>query len=397
MSNIRFLMDMTRADIISRRWESGSSADDLAVLPGANKFVTAEKRFLDFYDGTTGEIRSVLTLDGPEKIKKIGVIPGTKLIFVSPKSMAIYTVDYVTEKVFKKDVVNFTKAPVFDFIEGYRIAIVELPKQNGVGYLSILTINCPCENGFCEINMQNSSCEGCNENYLLNHEKMCVYCPKEYFDWDPDYRTCTPKSCHKTCATCSETNKGPDGCTSCHYGAHLHEGACTKCDFDNKMFIDGKCEYKPCHHTCSSCYNDKTRFGCVTCPKSSFPKGDGTCQHCPEDLYVWDWFSKTCSDLPCHSSCGSCDTDKTELGCLTCRERYSFRLASGPPEGKKGRCVVCNLDTNVWWKERCMPIPCHTSCLTCMGVGDNDCLTCRQGDGWVGGSCVGLDKFDDAI
>ena len=178
---------------------------------------------------------------------------------------------------------------------------------------------------------------------------------------------CVP--CHWGCETCSKSPLGSVNCTACRNGYLRHAETCVDaCPggyYENReLNICSSCSGVTKH--CGAC----SASSCLSC---NFPYylEDGYCQNCPVGTYrpqYTDYFSDTgtysvigqsgSSCAPCDSNCNSCNA----TSCLSCN--YPYILQNGyctcPERTYGGSDVLC----------------CHSSCKTCSGPSDRQCLGC---------------------
>ncbi|XP_034490855.1 furin-like protease 2 isoform X1 [Drosophila innubila] len=167
-------------------------------------------------------------------------------------------------------------------------------------------------------------------------------------------------SCDAECGTLGCFGRGPTQCVACsHY--RLDNTCVSRCpprSFPNQV---GICW--PCHDSCETCAGAGPD-SCLTCAPAHLHVTDlAVClQVCP-DGYFEDVKNRTC--VPCEPNCASCQ-DRPEY-CTSCDHHLVMH---------ENKCYsACPLDTYETEENKCAY--CHSSCATCNGATENDCITCR--------------------
>eukprot|EP01017_Pseudomicrothorax_dubius_P006222 TRINITY_DN1173_c0_g1_i10.p1 TRINITY_DN1173_c0_g1~~TRINITY_DN1173_c0_g1_i10.p1 ORF type:complete len:751 (-),score=71.85 TRINITY_DN1173_c0_g1_i10:72-2324(-) len=202
---------------------------------------------------------------------------------------------------------------------------------------------------------------------------------------------CTKSNCDSTCKTCS----GPA------------KNQCTSCKHTNAKLINGECN--SCHPVCATCdeYNEFKCKSCgqnqdlvdqnggktckckngfysekasplncqaYTCDKSckecKGPKND-QCTSCPQD---YELINGKCEKIICHPNCKTCSGSKDNQ-CTSCVDGATLK------DTQNGKTCTCLETFKVASTSplKCEKIPCHHSCDTCTGAGDDECASCRDG------------------
>ncbi|XP_062140559.1 furin-like protease 2 isoform X2 [Drosophila sulfurigaster albostrigata] len=167
-------------------------------------------------------------------------------------------------------------------------------------------------------------------------------------------------SCDAECGTLGCYGRGPTQCVACsHY--RLDNTCVSRCpprSFPNQV---GICW--PCHDSCETCAGAGPD-SCLTCAPAHLHVTDlAVCvQNCP-DGYFEDMKNRTC--VPCEPNCASCQ-DRPEF-CTSCDHHLVMH---------ENKCYsACPLDSYETEENKCAY--CHSSCATCNGATENDCITCR--------------------
>ncbi|XP_016951901.1 furin-like protease 2 isoform X4 [Drosophila biarmipes] len=180
----------------------------------------------------------------------------------------------------------------------------------------------------------------------------------------PDARDGDKKILHSCDAECDSSGcygRGPTQCVACsHY--RLDNTCVSRCpprSFPNQV---GICW--PCHDTCETCAGAGPD-SCLTCAPAHLHVIDlAVClQFCP-DGYFENSRNRTC--VPCEPNCASCQ-DHPEF-CTSCDHHLVMH---------ENKCYsACPLDTYETEDNKCAF--CHSTCATCNGPTDQNCITCRS-------------------
>ncbi|XP_017011796.3 furin-like protease 2 isoform X3 [Drosophila takahashii] len=180
----------------------------------------------------------------------------------------------------------------------------------------------------------------------------------------PDERDGDKKILHSCDAECDSSGcygRGPTQCVACsHY--RLDNTCVSRCpprSFPNQV---GICW--PCHDTCETCAGAGPD-SCLTCAPAHLHVIDlAVClQFCP-DGYFENSRNRTC--VPCEPNCASCQ-DHPEF-CTSCDHHLVMH---------ENKCYsACPLDTYETEDNKCAF--CHSTCATCNGPTDQNCITCRS-------------------
>ncbi|XP_053949686.1 furin-like protease 2 isoform X1 [Anastrepha ludens] len=183
-------------------------------------------------------------------------------------------------------------------------------------------------------------------------------CPDGYYE-NYDNKTCVP--CEANCASCQDR---PDYCTSCEHHLVMHEHKCySACPLHTYETEDYNCA--SCHSSCATC-NGSAESQCITCRSGRFAL-DGKClNNCPDGYYA-DKKRQEC--VACPTGCATCSSNGF---CLTCHENWT--------RNKKGKCIISgseNCDESEYYdNNHCHT--CHSTCETCDGPTESNCLSCPQ-------------------
>lgn len=278
----------------------------------------------------------------------------------------------------------------------------------------------------CELCARN--CKECTKGTMddctecaLGYENINNYCTIICGDFkvrNALINECT--DCHPSCHTCS-TNLIGD-CIQCSSGREKYNGICEYvCKANEFRDITNNGECKKCHSLCETC-TERTVKDCQTCYKKAvLIESENYCKPICTDIQWVDL--DVCKD--CHPSCKTCQGD-LESQCLTCFENEDLineecicdttkslykstdngkclkcdtRCSTCTSGGLKG-CSTCSSDfylnqpTSPSTNGEHMPclidcppnsftnealkacIVCHSSCNTCSGITEEECLSC---------------------
>ena len=248
---------------------------------------------------------------------------------------------------------------------------------------------CQTNNGFyIDTSNTKDTCEECQEDYCLtcNESHECLVCESPYY---PSAGICLECEINSgsyldsnQCFDCSVANClicPSDTCTQCEAEYALGGGSttCEHCPSEG-FFIDGIGDGNdvctPCIDGCLTCDNDST---CITCDSSSNYHKTSTsecfeCDTSGNSRFVENP-NPTC--MECNAPCATCNTSPTD--CATCT---APRVLSTDPDTSIGSCTIPPIPIPTPQPSTPPPQPvnndCHSTCLTCDGLTDSDCLTC---------------------
>lgn len=224
------------------------------------------------------------------------------------------------------------------------------------------------------------NCEQCSSIEL----RGCLVC-KSGFYLTPD-RTCKSQppigffikaglvtQCQFSCASCLDESF--NSCLSCLHtplynlviqDTSAQKGICVSPCPDSFSAVNGVC--KECHGSCLRCNiflgETDSWKGCIECYSDKVLRADGQCHNnCPTYWYVGP--SRKCR--PCHSSCKTCFGD-FDTNCLSCKSNKLLISDTG-------RCQS-NCPSNQYYIDNKICYPCDPTCATCGGSTSSDCKSC---------------------
>ncbi|XP_059222311.1 furin-like protease 2 isoform X2 [Stomoxys calcitrans] len=204
------------------------------------------------------------------------------------------------------------------------------------------------------------SCLTCAPAHLhVTDLAVCLQvCPEGYYE-NYDNNTCVP--CEANCGSCQDR---PDYCTSCEHHLVMHEHKCfSSCPLHTYETEEYNCA--SCHSSCATC-NGSAESQCITCRSGRFAY-DGKCLNSCPDGYYADKKRQEC--VSCPTGCATCSSNGF---CLTCKDNWT--------RNKKGKCIITgseNCDESEYYdNNHCHP--CHSTCETCDGPTESNCLSCPQ-------------------
>ncbi|XP_041766317.1 furin-like protease 2 isoform X2 [Anopheles merus] len=216
------------------------------------------------------------------------------------------------------------------------------------------------------------SCLTCAPAHLyVTDLAVCLQvCPEGYYE-NYDNRTCVP--CEANCASCQDR---PDYCTSCDHHLVMHEHRCyAACPKNTYETEDYNCA--DCHPSCATC-NGSSESQCILCRAGRFAH-EGRCLNACPDGYYGDKKRHEC--IACPHGCATCGNGAV---CITCHDNWTMN--------RKGKCIANgnnNCDESEYFENgHCHP--CHSTCETCTGPTENECLTCASNLLLQGARCVNV-------
>ncbi|KZC04039.1 Furin-like protease 2 [Dufourea novaeangliae] len=182
--------------------------------------------------------------------------------------------------------------------------------------------------------------------------------PKILHDCDPQ---CDPQGCY---------GKGPTQCIACK-NYRLDNTCMSRCPPRSFPNQGGVCW--PCHESCEICAG-AGQDSCLSCAPAHLRVTDlAVClQQCPEGYYE-NTENSTC--VPCEANCASCQ-DRPDK-CTSCEHHLVMY---------ENKCyAACPLYTYETQDYNCAL--CHSTCETCNGTAENQCISCRSGLFSLNGTC----------
>lgn len=177
-------------------------------------------------------------------------------------------------------------------------------------------------------------------------------------------------ACFMDCKTCDGNGSGD--CLSCN-DPNAFVGGSGKCkcntpDYNSISSNPLVCGYKDCNANCISCIGPNS-YDCFDCSANNaiVLVSPGPCV-CMLGYYESIAYPLECSG--CHEDCNEC-SGLGQSECLTCKEAFAEVL--NPPN-------TCQCKDN-YYKTSNDPLgctPCYTDCLSCFGVLETQCLICKD-------------------
>ncbi|XP_069939490.1 furin-like protease 2 isoform X1 [Cherax quadricarinatus] len=226
-------------------------------------------------------------------------------------------------------------------------------------------LSCHASCAMCSGPAQNQ-CLACRIGFLyVLHLGLCAEnCPQGYY--------AANGSCLRCGGHCSKCIN-PDHCTSCDHHLLLSNGSClTNCPEGFYETEDNKCG--SCYPQCKTCVGGSSS-DCALCRANSYLHRGKCVYRCPKGTYGGQ-VTREC--MMCPAGCASCNGNS----CTSCSEGWRT---------KAGRCVArpnqCNINEFTSPSGVCQA--CHSSCISCVGPTESDCLYCAQQHFLMGSKCVG--------
>jgi proprotein convertase subtilisin/kexin type 5 len=209
--------------------------------------------------------------------------------------------------------------------------------------------DCPTNCATCTGPSPSTDCQSCKPSYQFASPAPCsTTCPAGTY-WSSAAQgsciACTTFS--PQCLFCSSTS-----CTVCANGFEPFGTGCQACG-SNQYSMNGPCTN--CHSNCATCTGPNPSFSCQSC-NSPFKYLSNSCINTCAGNEYWTSINQ--------GSCEACSTYSPQ--CLTC-------TSTG--------CSTCQVGYIVSGSS-CVPTPCHSSCATCDGPDENECLSCPIGKGF---------------
>ncbi|EDS41850.1 proprotein convertase subtilisin/kexin type 4, furin [Culex quinquefasciatus] len=188
-----------------------------------------------------------------------------------------------------------------------------------------------------------------------------------------DNRTCVP--CEANCASCQDR---PDYCTSCDHHLVMHEHKCySACPKNTYETEDYNCA--DCHSSCMTC-NGSSESQCILCRAGRFAH-EGRCLNACPDGFFGDKKRHEC--MACPIGCATCSSGSI---CTGCHSNWTLN--------KKARCIANGSNNCDEYHQaparRIFHVPateyyenghchtCHSTCETCTGPTEHECLKCAS-------------------
>lgn len=234
--------------------------------------------------------------------------------------------------------------------------------DNNVIYCKICATNYLPINGKC-VDSNDSTYKFCIPDEY--HPTSCASCTGPYY-YDPNTYSCF--ECHETCLTCK--GPGPMECLTCPTGGVSADGTCAVpvCKMNDATNTVYHCNNCGNDNNCATCANGyylasvrkyKLCRPCSPLCKTCANENEDECIECAVGKATPE---KACTPPTCtttngqvggtNDNCIQCSTDK--INCVECKDGYFLE--------KVGAYDVCT--------------KCHSTCYTCFGPLETDCLLC---------------------
>jgi proprotein convertase subtilisin/kexin type 5 len=241
-----------------------------------------------------------------------------------------------------------------------------------------LPCNSPCEN--C---IASTICATCLEGYTLYLTQCLKSCPNGYYNstYQSTLMTgtlfrgsrCFP--CSQICLTCTNSS---DICLSCYTGYILKNNSCvSNCTTANTYYSQTFRQCLNCSTFCWTCYGSLLT-NCLSCKPPLYLFSNTCINNCPLAYYASSTYEcKPCNSAQCANCQGAADN------CTLCTTPNLLTIING-----KGSCSkVCPTGYYSTSTSATCSL-CSTSCLTCSGPANNQCLTCPTGKYLSNNMCV---------
>lgn len=243
-----------------------------------------------------------------------------------------------------------------------------IPCQGDKFYLQSDNINCDhCHTSCLACNGPlPTQCLSCNIGYFLNvTDNACTLCNTDGYYKDSSTSTC--RKCDLSCRTCNGSSFAD--CTSCYTGNYLKDNStCTDCVIYG-YFIQDNFYCSKCASTCVTCYGTQPN-NCLSCTNGLYLiQGLNTCGACNLQGY----YAQYPNCLKCSPVCQNC-SGPSEMYCTSCNQATDLYLLS---TGSGTTCSSCKMD--YYYRNGGSCSPCHTTCQSCRGETNQDCIKCKYG------------------
>ncbi|KAL4470417.1 hypothetical protein ABPG74_012028 [Tetrahymena malaccensis] len=245
-----------------------------------------------------------------------------------------------------------------------------------------------------------NQCLSCRDKLTFDENKTCITCPPE--GYYVDNFKCI--KCHDSCKQCN--SQLDTGCTECQPNLLYWPTSklCKTCDIENGYFVKKESTGKfnqlciQCHQDCKTC-KDENQSSCIICRETYSFKDQNDkniCKKCHSDCSTCNGVLQTncleCMQPGYHirldKTCGVCSSNQflednhcqnCSDNCLKCND-YKTCIECGnnthiKQNGKCGECEKNEYADNT--TNKC--IPCHETCLSCIGNQKNQCSQCKDG------------------
>ncbi|EAR95723.2 transmembrane protein, putative (macronuclear) [Tetrahymena thermophila SB210] len=251
------------------------------------------------------------------------------------------------------------------------LSIYRQDKQNNCqcqsGYYdngSLVCAQCPYYCQTCSKNNQgNVQCTSCSQNSSRDQNNICS-CLKGFYD----NGTSVCQKCDQTCMTCQKIQQIVQ-CTQCDPNSFriLNAGKCVcQTGYQEYTVPQSKCLSSACFSTCKTCSQPQDQFSCSSCSpdRTLVQQQNGNICQCNPGFYENNKFVCT----PCHSTCKTCNGGQNN-NCLTCDSNQNRILDS------KTNTCICQ---DGFFDQSGVCVQCDQTCQTCQGNGPQNCTSCFQ-------------------
>ncbi|CAD8093460.1 unnamed protein product [Paramecium primaurelia] len=184
------------------------------------------------------------------------------------------------------------------------------------------------------------------------------------------------EQCHISCRSCE--GKLSNQCLACFPGFYLYQGTCSSgCPSGTYLYsVTSSCI--TCNSKCKEC-DGPNATDCTECSAPLVKQGRECLDSCIEGYVVVD---QVC--VSCHYTCDQCIGNDIQE-CISCS--LGLFLQKLQESDSSGKCLQ-NCNQNYYpdtIDNKCKL--CHSTCITCQGSEENDCLSCSGSLMFMGGIC----------
>ncbi|EAR88128.2 zinc finger lsd1 subclass family protein (macronuclear) [Tetrahymena thermophila SB210] len=211
-----------------------------------------------------------------------------------------------------------------------------------------------------------NNCLSCSGNfYLSTSGNICTtQCQNHEFQNSANNK-CT--TCDSSCFTCSGSQ--PNNCLSCQSPSFFQPSSKTcvlQCNTNQYSLISPTPVCLDCDPSCATC-SGPTQTNCLSCHGSNFL--DSTTKSCVTTCPNGTYLNASINQCtPCDPTCTTCN-GPSNTQCMSCTLPKYYQQTSG-------QCVItCNIN-QYQDSSSATCINCNSSCASCSGGGQNNCLSC---------------------
>ncbi|EAR95046.2 TNFR/NGFR cysteine-rich region family protein (macronuclear) [Tetrahymena thermophila SB210] len=234
-------------------------------------------------------------------------------------------------------------------------------------YFSNPTTCVDCNSNCKTCNSPGNICTSCYSPNFLNpgNGLTCLAtCPVSYWPSTSD-QIC--KTCDQSCYTCISPG-GANNCTSCSGSLYLYNSQCiSQCPigtYSSTVTNNNQC--LPCNSSCKTCSGPNST-DCLSCSSPNYlqPLQNSCVSSCNSNQFADNTLLKC---INCDITCTKCSGPNNNQ-CLKCSGSYYF-------DSTATKCVKTCPDGTYPNSSNNICSSCNSNCTTCSGPASNSCLSC---------------------